>query len=111
MHRQYRQIGAAAGLFAAQAGEPGLPAQSFQCAVHRLNLVDQVIFFDTFNALLPQFTVAGLLPGGRLLGTKHLQVQLQFVDQLIDKLIGFREQVAGIGEDHRNVRADLIHQM
>ncbi len=42
---------------------------------------------------------------------EKLQVQLEFIRQLINKLVGFREQVTGIGKDHRNVRADLVHQV
>ncbi len=64
LHRQHRQIGAAAGLLAPQAGEPALRPQRLQRAVHRLDLVDLVVLLNPFHALLPQFAVARLLPAG-----------------------------------------------
>ncbi len=60
LHRQHRQIGAAAGLLAPQAGEPALCPQRLQRAVHRLNLVDLIVLFNPFHALFPQLAVAPL---------------------------------------------------
>ena len=111
LDRQHRQGCTAAGLLAAQTRKPGLSLQLFQRAVHRLDFVDLIVFLNALNALLPQLAVARLLPGRAFSGAVDLQVQPELVRQLVNKLVGFREQVAGIGEDHRNVRADLIHQM
>ncbi len=111
LNGQHRQRGTAAGLLPAQACKPRLRLQLFEGAVHRLDLVDLIVLLNAFHALLPQLAVACFLPRRTLLRTVDLQVQLKLVCQLINELVGLREQVASIGQDHRNIRADLIHQM
>ncbi len=111
LHRQHRQRCPAPGLLAAQAREPGLSVQLFQRPVHRLDLVDLIVFLNALNALFPQLAVARLLPGRAFRRAVNFEVQLELVRQLVNKLVGLREQIAGIGEDHRNVRADPIHQV
>ncbi len=103
LHAEHRQIRTTAGLIAPQPGEPGLRAQRLQRAVHRLNLVHLVILFNAFHALLPQLAVARFLPGCRGFGAEHLQIQAQLIRQLIDKTVGFRKEIAGIGKDNRNI--------
>ncbi|VGQ01370.1 hypothetical protein SB00610_04953 [Klebsiella quasipneumoniae subsp. similipneumoniae] len=111
LDRQHRKRSPTARLLAAQTGKPRLRVELFQRPVHRFNLVDLIVFLNALNALLPQLAVARLLPGRAFSRAVDLQVQLEFVRPLINKLVGFREQVTGIGKDHRNVRADLVHQV
>ena len=101
----------AAGLLAAQASKPGAGVELLQRPVHRLDFVDFIVLLNAFNALLPQFAITRFLPGGAFRRPVDFKVQVELLGQFINKLIGFREQIAGIGQDHRNVRAQLVHQM
>jgi len=99
---QDADITARVRLAAPQAAEPGTAGQFLQCSFHRFNLVDPVIPADSFGAVFPQAAVPRLQPGGAVFGADDFQVQFQPLNQAVDKLVGFRKQVAGIDQHHRD---------
>ena len=68
-------LGAAIGLAAAQAGDPGAHVQFAQCALHRLDFAQVVIFLQTFEAVFPQFAVTRFHPGDADLRPVDLEIQ------------------------------------
>lgn len=105
------RLRAAAGLAAAQAGEPGAHVEFVQGAAHRFDLAQVVVLIDADHALFPQAAVARFHPGAADQRAIYLEIELEPFGQGIGEAVGFREQVAGVDQDHRDVRALLAEQM
>ncbi len=98
-------------LLAAQAGDPALDVQFADRPLHRLDLVDLVVAFDAFDAMLPHLAMPGLEPRSADLSAVDLEVQLEPLGQLIGEAIGLGKEIAGIDHDHGDVGPLLRHHV
>ena len=96
--------GAAGRLPAAQPGEPAAHAEFAQRALHRLDLAQPVVVLQPGESLFPQLAVARLHPRAADLPAVDMQVQAQPFGQRVGVLVGFREHVTGVDEQHRQAR-------
>jgi hypothetical protein len=99
---EYLGVFARAGLAAAQAGKPGACVEIIQGALEWFHLVQAIVLAKTFEALFPQFAVAGFHPRAAKLRANHAQIEAEAIAQRIGKTVGLLEQVTGIDKDHRD---------
>src|SRR6185436_3637609 len=103
-HLERIELRAALGLAAAQPRKPGAGAQGLECTGHRFDLAQLEILVESFAALLPELAVLPLEVGHRLRAGETLDVERELLRELFDELVGLREQIAGVDEDHRDTR-------
>src|SRR5580658_8694238 len=99
-------IGPRAALGAAQSRKPGAGAEFTQRALHGFLLVDAIVAFDAIHTLVPQFPESGLLPRCGRVRPEDLQIEPEFLGELIDEAVGFRKQIPGVDQNDWNTGRD-----
>ena len=90
-HFERIQRGAARGLAAAQAGEPGGGAERGQAAAHGLDLAQLEILIEALAALFPELAVLGFEIVDGLRAREGLDVEVELLLELLDELVGLGE--------------------